>query len=177
MDSNMERSLLGEDFGARDPTAGEIGSNFAEKVLGNYNTEHIIKPPDAIGNIVGLKNKRCVPCEGDVKPLGESDVNKLRLQVPGWKVRTTAAGTPCIAYEWKVRSFRAGLDLLNRLGEVAEAEGHHPDLRLEGYSNVTAEITTHAAGGLTENDFILAAKINELELGDLLPKAKPKFWA
>lgn len=177
MDANMERSLLGEDFGARDPTAGELGSNFGEKVLGNYNTEHIIKPPDKIGEIVGLKNKRCIPCEGDVKPLSESEVNKLVMQVPGWKVRRNAGGVMCIAYEWKVRNFKSGLELFHRVGRIAELEGHHPDLHLQGYNNAVAEVTTHAAGGLTENDFILAAKINELELADLMPKRKPKFWA
>ena len=69
------------------------------------------------------------------------------------------------------------MDLLKRLGDVAEAEGHHPDLHITGFNNVKAELSTHAVGGLTTNDFIVAAKINELELSDLLPKRKPKFWA
>jgi 4a-hydroxytetrahydrobiopterin dehydratase len=136
------------------------------------------RPPERIGEFMGLKNKRCVPCEGgDIKPLEDAQVNRLRLQCPGWKVITNAEGAPALSYEWQVRGFKAGLDLLHRLGDIAEAEGHHPDLHLTGYNKVTAELTTHAAGGLTENDFIMAAKINEVELADLLTKRKPKFWA
>lgn len=60
---------------------------------------------------------------------------------------------------------------------IAEAEGHHPDLHLTNFNTVVAELTTHAAKGLTENDFIVAAKINDLELSDLMPKRKQKFWA
>jgi 4a-hydroxytetrahydrobiopterin dehydratase len=60
---------------------------------------------------------------------------------------------------------------------VADAEGHHPDLHLRSYNHVAVELSTHAVGGLTENDFIMAAKINEIPLDDLLPKRKPQFWA
>ncbi|PSC76700.1 pterin-4-alpha-carbinolamine dehydratase [Micractinium conductrix] len=174
---NAERSLMGEDFGARDATAGEIGSNFGEKVLGNYNTEHVIKPPEAMNEIMGLQSKKCVPCEGGVQALGETDVNRLAKQCAGWRVTKNAAGVDCIQHEWKVRNFRAGLDLFQRIAVIAEEEKHHPDLHLTGYNTVVAEMTTHAANGLTENDFIMAAKINEIEVEDLLPKRKPKFWA
>ncbi|PRW60065.1 pterin-4-alpha-carbinolamine dehydratase [Chlorella sorokiniana] len=174
---NAERALMGEDFGARDPTAGELGSNFGDKVLGNYNTEHIIKPPDAMGEIVGLKNKKCVACEGGIEALSESEINRLQKQCAGWRLGKNAAGHDCISHEWKVRNFTAGLDLFQRIAVIAEEEGHHPDLHLTGYNTVVAEMTTHAAKGLTENDFIMAAKINEIEVSDLLPKRKPKFWA
>lgn len=177
VDPRAEKALLGEDFGARDPTAGELGSNFGEKVLGNYNTEHIIKPPEAMAEIVGLKNRKCVPCEGGVQALGESDINRLQKQCAGWRLVKNAEGHDCIQHEWKVRNFRAGLDLFQRIAVIAEEERHHPDLHLTGYNTVVAEMTTHAAKGLTENDFIMAAKINELEISDLLPKRKPKFWA
>jgi 4a-hydroxytetrahydrobiopterin dehydratase len=69
---------------------------------------------------------------------------------------------------WVIKSFTAGIDFFGRVAEVAEAEGHHPDLHLEGYRNVWIEIWTHAIGGLSENDFILAAKI------DLLPVKEKK---
>ena len=77
----------------------------------------------------------------------------------------------------QVRNFNAGLELFGRIGKVAEEEGHHPDLHLCGYNLVSAELSTHSVGGLTENDFIMAAKINDIEMADLLPKRKPKFWA
>ena len=67
-----------------------------------------------------------------------------------------------IRHEWRVKDFEAALDFFRRVGEVAESEGHHPDLHLVGYRNVAVEIWTHAVGGLTENDFILAAKIDQL---------------
>lgn len=168
-----------QNFGARDPYAGEIESNFGEKVLGNYNTEHVIKPPEAMGEITGLKNKKCVPCEGgQVSRLEDTEINRLRAQCPGWRVATsTGGGAQCISCDWKVRNFSSALELMKRIGEVAEAEGHHPDLHLTGYNNVLVELTTHAVGGLTQNDFIMAAKINEVEVADLMPKKKPKFWA
>ncbi|EFN53382.1 hypothetical protein CHLNCDRAFT_137157 [Chlorella variabilis] len=177
VDPHVERSLMGENFGARDPTAGEIGSNFGDKVLGNYDTEHVIKPPEAMAEIMGLKAKKCVPCEGGAQPLPETEVNRLAKQCPGWRVVKNREGVDCISHEWKVRNFNAGLDLFQRIAVVAEEQGHHPDLHLTDYRTVTAEMTTHAAKGLTENDFIMAAKINDIDVADLLPKRKPKFWA
>ena len=178
LDGNTEKALFGDNFGARDPYAGEIESNFGEKVLGNYNTEHIIKPPDAMAELTSLSKKKCVPCEGgNVPAVGEEDKERLRKQCPGWKLSTNAEGIECIACDWKVKNFISGLELMKRIGEVAEAEGHHPDLHLTGYNKLRAEISTHAIGGLTMNDFIVAAKINDLEIQDLLPKKKPKFWA
>jgi 4a-hydroxytetrahydrobiopterin dehydratase len=178
LDPGAERALVGEDFGARDPFAGEIESNFGEKVLGNSDTEHIIKPPEAIRDITGLRNKKCVPCEGgNIEKLEEGEINRLRLQCPGWKVSKTAQGVECISCDWKVKNFASGLELMTRLGKVADEEGHHPDLHLTGYNNIRAELSTHAVGRLTINDFILAAKLNDLELSDLMPKKKAKFWA
>ena len=178
IDPKTERALMGENFGARDPTAGELASNFSDKVLGNFDTEHIIKPPEAIGEIAGIKNKKCVPCEGgNVPKLDDAEINRLRLQCAGWRVTKTAAGVECIACDWKTKNFTAALELMKRIGEIAEAEGHHPDLHLTNFNNVMAELSTHAVGGLTLNDFIVAAKVNELDFSDLMPKRKPKFWA
>ena len=70
----------------------------------------------------------------------------IALQVPGWRVEKTKEGTLCLRQEWKVKNFRCGIDLFKRIGEVAEAEGHHPDLHLEGYSMVSAELSTHSIG-------------------------------
>jgi len=136
------------------------------------------RPPDAIRDITGLRNKKCIPCEGgEIEKLEESEINRLRLQCAGWRVTTNTDGKECIACEWKVKNFASGLELMKRIGDVAEAEGHHPDLHLTGYNNVMAELTTHAVGGLTINDFIVAAKLNDVEVADLTPKKKQKFWA
>lgn len=172
-----EKGLVGDNFGARDPFAAEIESNFGEKVLGNYNTEHIIKPPDAIKQYIGLGSKKCTPYKPGTPPLSEEEITRLKMQCAGWKFDKTASGNSAISFEWKVKNFSAGLDLFKRIAEVAEAQGHHPDLHLEGYNKVTAVLSTHDAGGLTENDFIIASMINDLETSDLMPKVKAKFWA
>ncbi|KAK9832005.1 hypothetical protein WJX81_007888 [Elliptochloris bilobata] len=166
------------DIGARDPFEGEVKSNFADKVLGNADTAHVIRGPEAMAKLVGLSAKRCVPCEGGkAAALSEPDANRLRNQVPGWRLEKGIGGALSLRQEWKVRNFKAGLELFQRIAVVADAEGHHPDLHLHGYDSAYAELFTHSVGGLTENDFIMAAKINALEVADLLPKKKPRFWA
>jgi 4a-hydroxytetrahydrobiopterin dehydratase len=108
-----------------------------------------------------LAKKHCVPCEGGVPALAADAARGLLKQTPGWAI--TAEGRR-IRREWKAKDFVAGLDFFRRVGDLAEAEGHHPDLHLVEYRKLAIEIWTHAAGGLTENDFILAAKINELPI-------------
>jgi 4a-hydroxytetrahydrobiopterin dehydratase len=85
----------------------------------------------------------------------------LLASVPGWEL---ADDGRCLRRKWVARRFLAAIDFFNKLAALAEQEGHHPDLHLEGYRNVTVELRTHAVGGLTENDFILAAKINQLPI-------------
>ena len=70
------------------------------------------------------------------------------MQVPGWRVEKTEEGTLCLRQDWNVRSFSSGVELFKRIGEVAEEEGHHPDLHLEGYNKVSAELSTHSIGML-----------------------------
>jgi 4a-hydroxytetrahydrobiopterin dehydratase len=106
-----------------------------------------------------LTDKKCHPCEGGVPPLSPAEVGEMLKQVPDW--RFTADGRR-IRREWRVKDFVTALDFFRRIGEIAEAEDHHPDLHLTGYRNVAVELSTHAIGGLSENDFILAAKIDQL---------------
>ncbi|XP_022926377.1 uncharacterized protein LOC111782313 isoform X2 [Cucurbita pepo subsp. pepo] len=95
-----------------------------------------------------LTKKKCVPCNSkDLRPMTEDAAKGL--------VR-------------EVKSFLKGMELFELIAEVAEAEGHHPNLHLVGWNNVTIEIWTDAVGGLTENDFILASKINKLDAHHLL---------
>ncbi|KAJ9690921.1 hypothetical protein PVL29_013192 [Vitis rotundifolia] len=97
----------------------------------------------------------------------EQAANELIPKVPGWNL-VNETDTLKLNRSWKVKSFTKGLELFQAVADVAEAEGHHPDLHLVGWNNVKIEIWTHAVGGLTENDFILAAKINGLDLQHLL---------
>ena len=106
-----------------------------------------------------LTTKRCVPCEGGIPAYSPEEVRKQVDKLPGWKL--TADGQR-IRREWVVKNFMAGINFFNAVANLAEADQHHPDLHLAGYRNVTIEIWTHAIGGLSENDFILAAKIDKL---------------
>jgi 4a-hydroxytetrahydrobiopterin dehydratase len=106
-----------------------------------------------------LTRKHCVPCEGGIPALGPAEVKEHLAAVPAWKL--TADGRH-IRRDWRVKDFATALDFFNRVGQIAEAEDHHPDLHLTGYRQVAIEMSTHAVNGLTENDFILAAKIDML---------------
>jgi 4a-hydroxytetrahydrobiopterin dehydratase len=108
-----------------------------------------------------LAQKRCVPCEGGVPALESDDIRKYLKATPQWKL--TGDGKR-VRREWRVKDFPTALDFFERVGRIAEEEDHHPDLHLTGYRNVAIEIGTHAIDGLSENDFILAAKIDQLPL-------------
>ncbi|ADV61721.1 pterin-4-alpha-carbinolamine dehydratase [Isosphaera pallida ATCC 43644] len=110
---------------------------------------------------VALTAKRCVPCEGGVPKLDRAQAEALRAQTPNW---TLSEDGRKIRREWVVRNFMAGMDFLNKVAALAEEEGHHPDLHLVGYRHLAIEIWTHAIDGLSENDFILAAKIDALPI-------------
>ena len=106
-----------------------------------------------------LTRKRCRPCEGGIPALSREQAEAIVRNLEGWTLDPDARR---ITRSWSVKDFMAGIDFFNRIAAVAEAEDHHPDLHLEGYRKVTIALSTHAVKGLTENDFILAAKINEL---------------
>ncbi|KAK3205953.1 hypothetical protein Dsin_019999 [Dipteronia sinensis] len=116
-----------------------------------------------------LSIKKCVPCNAkDLHPMTKESANGL-IQKKGGNL-VDEGGILKLNRSWKVKSFTKGLDFFKLVADLAEAEGHHPDLHLVGWNNVKIEIWTHAVGGLTENDFILAAKINRLDLHELLRK-------
>jgi 4a-hydroxytetrahydrobiopterin dehydratase len=106
-----------------------------------------------------LTKKRCAPCEGGVPALTPEQVREHLPAVPDWRL---ASDGKRIRREWRVKDFATALDFFRRVGDLAEAEDHHPDLHLTGYRNVALEIGTHALDALSENDFILAAKIDRL---------------
>ena len=107
-----------------------------------------------------LAERQCIVCKPGTPPLPRSEIDRLLGQVSGWDVEE-ANGQLRLARTVKLKGFMPGVDLINRIAPIAEAEGHHPDLLLT-YGSVTIWLSTHAAGGLTENDFILAAKIDRL---------------
>jgi 4a-hydroxytetrahydrobiopterin dehydratase len=133
------------------------------------------EPAAAATGPAGLAAQRCVPCEGACGPpaLAPTAAAALLARLGpaggGWAL----AGAPRrLARTWTTGNFKKGLELCRRFGDVAEAEGHHPDLHLESWNQVRVEVWTHAVGGLTENDFVLAAKLDAVEKGDLLRRKR-----
>jgi 4a-hydroxytetrahydrobiopterin dehydratase len=104
-----------------------------------------------------LASKTCVPCRGGTPPLKGEELDDLWRQIPGWEV----VEEHHLRHRFRFKNFREALDFVNRVGELAEEQGHHPDVGFGwGYAEVT--VYTHKIDGLTESDFILAAKISEL---------------
>ncbi|KAK9086050.1 hypothetical protein Sjap_026461 [Stephania japonica] len=115
-----------------------------------------------------LSTKKC--CDSnDLRPMTEEAANELIQKVHGWSL-VNEGDTLKLNRYWKVKSFKKGLEFFQIVADIAEAEGHHPDLHLVNWNDVKIEIWTHSIGGLTENDFILASKISALDLHHLLRK-------
>jgi 4a-hydroxytetrahydrobiopterin dehydratase len=108
-----------------------------------------------------LVSKKCLPCEGGVAPYSPQLAADQLTKLTGWYL--TYDGQR-IRKDWTVKNFMAAMDFFERVAAVAEEDGHHPDLHLEQYRKVSIELWTHAIGGLSENDFILAAKIDQLPI-------------
>ena len=106
-----------------------------------------------------LAERKCVRCEPGTPPLDGPAIEQLLTQVPGWTVEEVASH-PVLSRRFKFKGFMPGVELVNRIAAIAEEEGHHPDLQL-GWGYLTVQLWTHAAGGLTDNDFILAAKVEK----------------
>ena len=106
-----------------------------------------------------LVGKKCKPCEGGVEPCTLPEATAQLSKLSGW---TLTQNGQRIRKEWTVKNFMEGMQFFNQIADVAEDDGHHPDLHIAGYRNVAIELWTHAIGGLSENDFILAAKIDKI---------------
>jgi 4a-hydroxytetrahydrobiopterin dehydratase len=105
-----------------------------------------------------LAEKQCVPCKGGVPPLRASEIHPLHEQVKDWTLFTTHH----LEREFDFPDFKTALDFVNKVGAIAEEQGHHPDIGL-AWGKVEILIYTHKVNGLTESDFILAAKIDRIE--------------
>lgn len=98
-----------------------------------------------------------MPCEGGVKPLTPDEYGSfLRTELTGWADKEEKM----IEKDYKFKDFKQALEFINKVGELAESEGHHPDIYLHNWNKVKLTLSTHAIGGLSENDFILASKID-----------------
>ena len=107
-----------------------------------------------------LRQARCTPCEGGVPRFSAEEARSQLAELDGWELSNDSTS---ISKSWNCKTFVNSLEFANRIGEVAEQEQHHPDLHLTGYRHLKVVLTTHAIGGLSENDFILGAKIDQLK--------------
>ena len=107
---------------------------------------------------VELAQKKCVACEGTTAPFNREEAEVLMKQLNAW---TLSGDARWLSKEFKFKNFAEALAFVDKIGALAEAEGHHPDIQLS-WGKVVIELTTHAIKGLSENDLILAAKIDRL---------------
>lgn len=106
-----------------------------------------------------LLEKKCVPCEGGVSPFTKEEIRSYLKEVPEWHLTSDDSS---ISRTFTFKNFKEAVVFVNKVADIAETEGHHPDIRIYAYKNVQLHLSTHVIGGLSENDFILAAKINQL---------------
>ena len=104
---------------------------------------------------------KCVPCRGGVPPLADTRIKEMITAVPGW-TRINDGGIDKIQKEFKFKDFKAAMSFVNKVAEIAEEQWHHPNIMID-WNKVTLTLWTHAIKGLFDNDFILAAKIDEMK--------------
>ena len=108
-----------------------------------------------------LLKKKCVPCEGGILPFDISEIHKYQKKVDGWNVKKNEKNIYFLEKNFKFKNFINSQNFIDKVGEVSEQENHHPDISF-GWGYAKIEISTHAIEGLSENDFILAAKIDAI---------------
>src|SRR5262245_8292670 len=111
-----------------------------------------------VDDMHGLASKNCVPCRGGIPPLPEARARELVANTPGWNLEEASTR---VTRRFEFRDFVQAMRFVNRVAELAEQQGHHPDIAIH-WNKVDLTLWTHKIGGLHENDFILAAKINRL---------------
>jgi 4a-hydroxytetrahydrobiopterin dehydratase len=105
-----------------------------------------------------LKNHRCVPCEGGTRPMDAKEAKRYLRQIKGWKLEGKSITT-----SKKFKDFKGAMRFVNKVADIAEDQGHHPDISVYDWNNVKLSLSTHAIKGLSINDFVVAAKINSLK--------------
>tara|TARA_B100000427_G_C15339639_1_gene520567 strand:- start:425 stop:766 length:342 start_codon:yes stop_codon:yes gene_type:complete len=108
-----------------------------------------------------LANKKCIPCEGGIPSFDTSEIHKYLKKVDGWDVKTDKDKVYYLIKEFKFKNFLESQNFINKVSQIAETEGHHPDIWF-GWGYAKIKIFTHAIKGLHESDFILAAKVDKI---------------
>jgi len=108
-----------------------------------------------------LSKKKCIACDGNIPPFDKSEIHKYLKKIDGWDVKSNEEESFYLFKNFKFKNFKESQDFVNKVGNIAEEENHHPDIIFGwGYSQI--KIFTHAIKGLAESDFILAAKIDKI---------------
>ena len=108
-----------------------------------------------------LLDKKCIPCKGGIYQLDISEIHKYQKKIDGWDVKKDEKKVYYLEKNFVTKNFIDSQDFINKVGEISEKENHHPDISF-GWAYAKIIITTHAIDGLSENDFILAAKIDQI---------------
>jgi 4a-hydroxytetrahydrobiopterin dehydratase len=107
---------------------------------------------------MNLREQKCVPCQGGMPPLSQAQAMAMLKEVPGWTLKDNS-----IERNFAFGDFKEAIDFVNKIAEIANVQDHHPDIHIY-YSKVRIELSTHKIKGLSQNDFILAAKINAINV-------------
>ena len=108
-----------------------------------------------------LANKKCIPCEGNIPPFDADEIHKYLKKIDGWEVKSNEEKSFFLLKEFNFSNFQESQNFVNKIGNLAEQENHHPDISF-GWGYCQVKIFTHAIKGLAESDFILAAKIDKI---------------
>ena len=108
-----------------------------------------------------LAEKKCIPCEGNIPPFDKNEIHKYLKKIDGWDVKKNDDESYYLIKDFKFKNFEESQKFVNKVGNIAEEENHHPDISF-GWGYCKVKIFTHAIKGLAESDFILAAKIDKI---------------
>ena len=108
-----------------------------------------------------LANKKCIPCEGGIPAFDKTEIHKYLKKINGWEVKEDENNNFYLIKDFKFENFLESQEFINKVGQIAEKEGHHPDIMF-GWGYAKIKIFTHAIQGLAESDFILAAKLDKI---------------
>jgi len=162
------------DFGARDPFPEELGSNFGDKTLGNSTTDHQILVPTLA--TLSLSEKSIKPLPVDAAPFSEAEAKALLRKVVGWRLINQDSSEPLkLQCDWNLKDSDSVAELYTRLGKVADAENYRHEIQTLENNKVRVEVWTSSIGGLSENDFIFASKLDQVETKDLSKKLRTWF--
>ena len=134
-------------------------SSVVERLVANEKVEG--STPFARSIMTDLLNKKCVPCEGGVPALDISEIHKYQKKIDGWDVIKNEKNIHFLEKKFTFKNFVESQKFVNEVGRISEEEGHHPEI-LFGWGYAKINISTHAIEGLSENDFILASKIDKI---------------